>query len=250
MHRSDVGGFDEASRLGVAAHAPGESRWAVAGATAVSCKASWPFCWVWGAVGMDCSGQAAGDSRAGATAGPGPPARGAVANIDDEAAFAAVIHVLVSGCAWRALPPCFGASESTLRPRHQALKPLLSHVHMGHESHATESKPRARAQARHTTSPACSDGCEASTSGPVSHARASSPAGGSAGAGMQRFQSSAARLLAGPALSPASRFMQRRPSLKALSELLPRAVTSSGVALPRSVRELRGPRTPRQWPTG
>jgi transposase len=36
-----------------------------------------------------------------------PPARvrpqgGGVANIDDEAVFAAIIYVLVSGCAWRA----------------------------------------------------------------------------------------------------------------------------------------------------
>ncbi|WP_435842562.1 transposase [Streptomyces laurentii] len=26
--------------------------------------------------------------------------------------FAAIIYVLVSGCAWRALPPCFGVSKS------------------------------------------------------------------------------------------------------------------------------------------
>ncbi|MFE7302440.1 transposase [Streptomyces sp. NPDC057579] len=37
-----------------------------------------------------------------------PPARvrpqgGGIANIDDEAVFAAIIYVLVSGCAWRAL---------------------------------------------------------------------------------------------------------------------------------------------------
>ncbi|WP_276314600.1 transposase [Streptomyces sp. AcE210] len=35
------------------------------------------------------------------------PQGGGVANIDDEAVFAAIIYVLVSGCAWRALPPCF-----------------------------------------------------------------------------------------------------------------------------------------------
>jgi transposase len=51
-----------------------------------------------------------------------PPARvrpqgGGVANIDDEAVFAAIIYVLVSGCAWRALPPCFGASKSTVHRR-------------------------------------------------------------------------------------------------------------------------------------
>ncbi len=155
------------------------------------------------------------------------PQGGGVANIDDEAVFAAIIYVLVSGCAWRALPPCFGASKhggaspvchlvacgglgpaasegsptagraetgrplpcgSRLRPcprqkkggelagpspvdrgkpgskmhvlsdanglplrvglsaanthDSQALKPMLSHFHMGHESHATDSKPQ------------------------------------------------------------------------------------------------------------
>lgn len=51
-----------------------------------------------------------------------PPARvrpqgGGVANTDDEAAFATIVYVLVSGCAWRALPPCFGASKSTVHRR-------------------------------------------------------------------------------------------------------------------------------------
>ncbi|MER7305536.1 IS5 family transposase [Streptomyces griseoluteus] len=45
------------------------------------------------------------------------PQGGGVANIDDEAVFAAIIYVLVSGCAWRALPPCFGASKSTAHRR-------------------------------------------------------------------------------------------------------------------------------------
>ncbi|MFE3654481.1 transposase [Streptomyces sp. NPDC059122] len=45
-----------------------------------------------------------------------PPARvrpqgGGVAHIDDEAVFAAIIYVLVSGCAWRALPPCFARHD-------------------------------------------------------------------------------------------------------------------------------------------
>ncbi|MGZ3097372.1 IS5 family transposase [Streptomyces sp. H72] len=160
-----------------------------------------------------------------------PPARvrpqgGGVANIDDKAVFAAIIYVLVSGCAWRALPPLLRCVESTVHRRFvlwsragvwgrlhqkilqlldeqslidlsravldsahvrakkggefagpspvgrgkpgskmhvlsdadglplrvglsaanthdsQALKPMLSHFHMGHESHATESKPR------------------------------------------------------------------------------------------------------------
>ncbi|MGW0662181.1 IS5 family transposase [Streptodolium elevatio] len=51
-----------------------------------------------------------------------PPARvrpqgGGTANIDDEAVFAAVVYVLTSGCAWRHLPPCFGASKSTVHRR-------------------------------------------------------------------------------------------------------------------------------------
>ncbi|WP_369276474.1 transposase [Streptomyces sp. R11] len=45
------------------------------------------------------------------------PQGGRVANIDDEAVFAAIIYVLVSGCAWRALPACFGASKSTVHRR-------------------------------------------------------------------------------------------------------------------------------------
>lgn len=45
------------------------------------------------------------------------PQGGGVADIDDEAGFAAIVHVLVSGCAWRALPPCFGASRSTVHRR-------------------------------------------------------------------------------------------------------------------------------------
>ncbi|GAA2433587.1 hypothetical protein GCM10010421_23250 [Streptomyces glaucus] len=35
----------------------------------------------------------------------------------DETLFAAIIHVLVSGCAWRALPPCCGISKSTAHRR-------------------------------------------------------------------------------------------------------------------------------------
>jgi transposase len=35
----------------------------------------------------------------------------------DETLFAAIVHVLVSGCAWRALPPCFGISKSTAHRR-------------------------------------------------------------------------------------------------------------------------------------
>ncbi|MER5201489.1 transposase, partial [Streptomyces sp. NPDC002755] len=45
------------------------------------------------------------------------PQGGGAANTDDGAVFAAIIYVLVSGCAWRALPPCFGASKSTVHRR-------------------------------------------------------------------------------------------------------------------------------------
>ncbi|SCF72890.1 Putative transposase of IS4/5 family [Streptomyces sp. MnatMP-M27] len=45
------------------------------------------------------------------------PQGGGVSNIDDEAVFAAIVYVLVSGCAWWALPPCFGASKSTVHRR-------------------------------------------------------------------------------------------------------------------------------------
>nr|WP_217637674.1 IS5 family transposase [Actinopolyspora saharensis] len=45
------------------------------------------------------------------------PQGGGTANIDDEAVFAAIVYVLVSGCSWRHLPPCFGASKSTVHRR-------------------------------------------------------------------------------------------------------------------------------------
>lgn len=35
----------------------------------------------------------------------------------DETQFAVIIYVLVSGCAWWALPPCFGTSKSTAHRR-------------------------------------------------------------------------------------------------------------------------------------
>ncbi len=53
---------------------------------------------------MDRSGRIVGAGKAVAAAGAVRPQGGGVANIDDEAVFAAIIYVLVSGCAWRALP--------------------------------------------------------------------------------------------------------------------------------------------------
>ncbi|CAL9668612.1 hypothetical protein SUDANB176_07351 [Streptomyces sp. enrichment culture] len=51
-----------------------------------------------------------------------PPSRvrpqgGGTQDTPDETLFAANIYVLVSGCAWRALPPCFGIPKSTAHRR-------------------------------------------------------------------------------------------------------------------------------------
>lgn len=45
------------------------------------------------------------------------PQGGGTANIDDEAVFAAIVYVLVSGCSWRHVLPCFGASKSMVHRR-------------------------------------------------------------------------------------------------------------------------------------
>ncbi|MGW2515270.1 IS5 family transposase [Streptomyces scopuliridis] len=45
------------------------------------------------------------------------PQGGGTRDTPDETLFAAIIYVLVSGCAWRALPPCFGISKSTAHRR-------------------------------------------------------------------------------------------------------------------------------------
>ncbi|MFG2638882.1 IS5 family transposase [Streptomyces sp. NPDC048362] len=51
-----------------------------------------------------------------------PPSRvrpqgGGTRDTPDGTLFAAIIYVLVSGCAWRQLPPCFGISKSTAHRR-------------------------------------------------------------------------------------------------------------------------------------
>lgn len=51
-----------------------------------------------------------------------PPSRvrpqgGGTQDAPDETHFAAIIYVLVSGCAWRQLPRCFGISKSTAHRR-------------------------------------------------------------------------------------------------------------------------------------
>ncbi|GLX30491.1 transposase [Streptomyces lavendulae] len=45
------------------------------------------------------------------------PQGGGTRDAPDETVFAAIVYVLVSGCAWRALPPCFGVSKSTVHRR-------------------------------------------------------------------------------------------------------------------------------------
>lgn len=45
------------------------------------------------------------------------PQGGGTQDTPDETLFAAIVYVLVSGCAWRALPPCFGVSKSTAHRR-------------------------------------------------------------------------------------------------------------------------------------
>jgi transposase len=45
------------------------------------------------------------------------PQGGGTQDTPDETLFAAIIYVLVSGCAWRALPSCFGISKSTAHRR-------------------------------------------------------------------------------------------------------------------------------------
>ncbi|GHA66049.1 transposase [Streptomyces tauricus] len=46
-----------------------------------------------------------------------PPQGGRTPDTPDETLFAAIIHVLVSGCAWRAPPRSFGISKSTAHRR-------------------------------------------------------------------------------------------------------------------------------------
>nr|WP_283112284.1 transposase [Streptomyces halobius] len=42
---------------------------------------------------------------------------GGTQDMPDETAFAAIAYLLGSGCAWRALPPCFGISKSAAHRR-------------------------------------------------------------------------------------------------------------------------------------
>ncbi|MBB4890563.1 transposase [Streptomyces netropsis] len=45
------------------------------------------------------------------------PQGGPTQDTPDETVFATIVYVLVSGCAWRPLPPCFGISKSTANRR-------------------------------------------------------------------------------------------------------------------------------------
>ncbi|MEV5201154.1 transposase [Streptomyces sp. NPDC053720] len=52
------------------------------------------------------------------------PQGGGTQDTPDETLFAAIVYVLASGCAWRALPPCFGISKCPQAPRRQGLQGL------------------------------------------------------------------------------------------------------------------------------
>ena len=67
--------------------------------------------------------------KGGGLAGPSPVEQGKPGS---------KMHVLSDA---DALPLRVGLSAANVHDS-QALKPMLSHFHMGHESHATESKPR------------------------------------------------------------------------------------------------------------
>lgn len=64
----------------------------------------------------------------------------------------------------------------------QALKPMLSHFHMGANPTRANRSPAAFKPTRRTTSLTCGDGSGASTSESASPAKASTPASGSADA--------------------------------------------------------------------
>ena len=48
------------------------------------------------------------------------PQGGGTAPVDDRAVFTAIVYVLTTGCAWRHLPPSFGASAPTAHRRFTA----------------------------------------------------------------------------------------------------------------------------------
>lgn len=68
-------------------------------------------------VELDRSGRAVGDRGAADPTVQGAGEGGGTQDTPDETLFAAIIYVLVSGCAWRVLPPCFGISKSTAHRR-------------------------------------------------------------------------------------------------------------------------------------
>ncbi|MFD7812767.1 transposase [Streptomyces sp. NPDC059785] len=51
------------------------------------------------------------------------PQGGRTAPRDERAAFTAVVYVLISGCAWRHLPPTFGTSSATAHRRFSRTRP-------------------------------------------------------------------------------------------------------------------------------
>lgn len=57
------------------------------------------------------------------------PQSGGALDTPDETLFAAIVYVLVSGCSWRALPPCFGVSKSTVHRRCRSRAGVWGRLH-------------------------------------------------------------------------------------------------------------------------
>lgn len=66
---------------------------------------------------MDCSGRIVEIAEPLIAPSKVRPQGGGTQDTPDETLFATLIYVLVGGCAWRALPPCFGISKSTAHRR-------------------------------------------------------------------------------------------------------------------------------------
>lgn len=72
----------------------------------------------WGGVrGVELFRRGCGRSRSADSPSKVRSQGGGTQDTPDETLFAAIIYVLVSGCTWRALPPCFGISKSTTHRR-------------------------------------------------------------------------------------------------------------------------------------
>ncbi|WP_405807242.1 transposase [Streptomyces sp. NBC_01187] len=109
-------------------------------------------------------------AKGGELAGPSPVDRGKPGSR---------MHILSDA---NGLPVRVGLSAANTHDS-LGLKPILSHFHMGHESHVAESKPNASTRTTPMMSLTCGDGCGANTSASASPARASTPANDSAAEG-------------------------------------------------------------------